>query len=405
MGKKYSINAFYSNFFTDKLIAYVCLRITYYFNCTADTTAKAMGVTSDSTVDKFRHPHIYFDKEHQIEQVIPRIYFDAIPRKFIWPLLRRLLNKDQISTLAEFRFFRSIRKDAIVYLWPEASLNLYKKIKSRGCLIVSERINTLRSNSKEILDREYASLHLPICHGISETSAQEEIECMMLSDYIFSPSPAVKDSLISVGVTEDKIIETSYGLKDDEIIQPAVKNPDKEKTVIFVGSICVRKGIHLLLDAWQKADVKAKLKLVGRIEPEITELVKGYLTRNPNIEHRDFVDDLKPIYQDADLFILPSLEEGSPLVTYLALGASLPVIASPMGGGGIIEDGKEGIIIDPHNQEDLVRSIRSLISDDFLRHKMAEASGKKAKEYTWDRVSKKRLEMLLQRISQKDTSA
>jgi len=157
-----------------------------------------------------------------------------------------------------------------------------------------------------------------------------------------------------------------------------------------------------LLDAWQKANVKAKLKIIGKIEPPIADLVKGYLKQNQNIEHVNFVDDLKPVYRDADIFILPSLEEGSPLVTYLALGASLPVIVSPMGGGGIIEDGKEGIIIDPHNQEELISSIRDLISDDSLRHTMAKASGKKAIEYTWDRVSKKRIEMLIQRISKRE---
>ena len=353
-------------------------------------------------MSKFKKPQIYFDKENQVEQVIPGIYFDAIPRKLIWPILKRLLNENQIRKIAELRFLSSIKRNDIVYLWPEASLNLYKKIKSRGCIIVTERINTLRRNSKDILDREYKSLNLPVRHGISEISAEEEIECMSLSDYIFSPSPAVKESLVSAGVRVDKIIDTSYGLKDDEIIQPAEKYTDQEKTVIFVGSIGVRKGIHLLLEAWQKAGVKAKLKIVGKIEPQIAELVKGYLTRNPNIEHVDFVDDLKPVYKDADLFILPSLEEGSPLVTYLALGASLPVIVSSMGGGGVLEDGKEGIIIDPHNQEAFIKSIRNLISNDSLRHKMAKTSGKKAIEYTWDRVSKKRIEMLMQRISKKD---
>jgi glycosyltransferase involved in cell wall biosynthesis len=399
MKTKYSINAFYSNFFSDRLIAYVCLRILYYFNCNTSTFAKVMGISSDITIDKFRQPQIYLEKETNFEHSIPGIYHDAIPRTLIWPLLKRLLTENQLRKIAEFRFFTSIKRDDIAYLWPEASLDLYKKLKSRGCIIVSERINTLRRNSKDILDREYKSLGLPVSHGISENSAEEEIECMALSDYIFSPSPAVKESLVSAGIRADKILDTTYGLKEDEIIQPAKKRPGQNITVIFVGSIGVRKGIHLLLEAWQKADVKATLKIVGKIEPQIADLVRGYLERNANIEHVDFVNDLKPLYQNADLFILPSLEEGSPLVTYLALGASLPVIVSPMGGGGVIEDGKEGVIIDPHNQDALIKSIRDLISDGSLRHKMAEASGKKAIEYTWDRVSKKRIEMLIHRIT------
>ncbi|HRT77555.1 MAG TPA: glycosyltransferase, partial [Spirochaetota bacterium] len=319
MKNKYSINAFYSNFFSDRLIAYVCLRILYYFHCNTSTHARVMGICSDNTIDVFRKPQIYFGKESQIEHNIPRIYYDAIPRTLIWPILKRMFNENQIRKIAEFRFLSSIKRNDIVYLWPEASLNLYKKVKSRGRIIISERINTLRCNSKDILDREYKSLNLPVRHGISEASAEEEIECMHMSDYIFSPSPAVKESLISAGVSIEKILDTSYGLKDDEIILPADKHTDKVLTFIFVGSIGVRKGIHLLLDAWQKANVKAKLKIIGKIEPPIADLVKGYLKQNQNIEHVNFVDDLKPVYRDADIFILPSLEEGSPLVTYLAL--------------------------------------------------------------------------------------
>lgn len=400
----YSINAFFPNFFDDKLIAYVCLRIIYYFNCNLNTFAKVMGISSDSTIDKFRKDDIYVEKDSLIEQIVPRIYFDAIPRSFFWPLFKRLFNENQIIKIAENRFLKSVKKYEIVYLWPGASLSLYKKLKSLGCLIVTERINTLRSNSKEILDREYKSLQLPAYHGISENSVVEEIESLVFSDYIFSPSPAVKNSLISIGINENKILDTSYGLKEDEIIRHVAGDPSREKIAIFVGTICVRKGIHLLLDAWQKAEVKAKLKIVGKIDPPVEDLVKGYLARNTNIEHIDYVNDLKPIYKNADLFILPSLEEGSPLVTYLALGASLPVIVSPMGAGGVIEDGIEGHIIDPHNQEEFIKSIRNLIADDALRYRMAEASGKKAIEYTWDRVSKKRIEMLIQRISSKEST-
>lgn len=94
---------------------------------------------------------------------------------------------------------------------------------------------------------------------------------------------------------------------------------NKQPTFIFVGTISVRKGIHLLLKYWAKTNLNATLKLVGTIEDALKPMVSSHLS-DPRIEHIPFTSDLPSIDKAADVFILPSLEEGSPLVTYLALG-------------------------------------------------------------------------------------
>src|SRR6185436_5633501 len=93
-------------------------------------------------------------------------------------------------------------------------------------------------------------------------------------------------------------------------------------TALFVGRSCVRKGVDLLAAAWAKADVKGRLCLVGQMDPEVAEICAEPF-RRADIIRRPFVDDIAAVYRSADLFVFPSLEEGSPLVLYEAMASGL----------------------------------------------------------------------------------
>lgn len=404
MRKAVRIKAYYPNYFGDDLIAYVSLRIVKYFN-DERVRADVMGICSEKSVRDFKRWKPRNTAREDGKQVWRRIYRDAIPPGIIWAIARRLFDNAQINAIAEYRFFRTLRKGDIVYLWPGVSLNFYRKLHTSGFMIVSERINTLLSTSKRILDDEYSKLGIHPSHGLTSQAMHEELSCMRIADYIFSPSPSVTTSILEAGIPQTKVFSTSYGLESHEIF-PARPSPGFERpiTAIFVGTICVRKGIHLLLEAWIKADVEARLLIVGRISPEAESILDAALKTRSDIERIDFVDDLKPIYRNADFLILPSLEEGSPLVTYLALGASLPLVVSAMGAGGIVEHMREGFVIDPHDTEALAAAIRTMVHDKDLRTRMAASSGSRAAQYTWDRVAIARRDLLFSRLSSRNSA-
>ena len=161
---------------------------------------------------------------------------------------------------------------------------------------------------------------------------QQEDEEMSLADFIFCPSPEVKKSFLEIGVPEDKLISTSYGWcpKRFPNISPK-KQPSDTVTVVFVGSVCVRKGAHLLLQAWEKAGIKGRLMLCGRIEPAIAEICSDILGRS-DVIHIDYTTNVGAVYGEADIFAFPSLEEGSPLVTYEAMAHGLPVLTEERDG-------------------------------------------------------------------------
>lgn len=308
----------------------------------------------------------------------------------------RLISADTWKKYTEWRYQHSFKDTEIAYLWPSTSLETYKIVKSAGHTLVTENINTHQATSKQILDAEYQRLGLTPSHGIDKKSIRDESDKLELVDFVFSPSGEVSKSLLNAGVPGERIIRSSYGLKSTDILLPEhvdMRARKREITALFVGRIGIRKGVHLLLEYWAKAGVNGKLKLVGNIEQDARHLIEPYLKRH-DIEHVPLTWNLKSLYEEADVFLFPSLEEGSPLVTYLALGAGLPSIVSPMGGGGVINEGCEGLVIDPHDSDRWIDSIRKIFSDAELRMQLSRNAFNSAGEYLWSNVGRRRRELL-----------
>jgi glycosyltransferase involved in cell wall biosynthesis len=327
-------------------------------------------------------------------------YKNVIPH-WAKSIVYKALPYNNILNIAETSFCKTLKQNDIAYLWPGISLTTYQDLKDRGCKIIYEGVNTHEVHSKAILDKAYTQLNLPLTHGVTAEKVVVEAAKLELADYVYSCSPIMTESMLSNGIPKQKILQTSYGLSSKAIINGVYSEKrinNKPPIFIFVGSICVRKGVHLLLDYWVKAKLNAKLQLVGTIEPAIKVLVERYIGLD-NIEHIPYTNDLASVYKNADVFVLPSLEEGSPLVTYIAFGAGLPLLVSPMGGGGVVTNGVEGIVLDPYDADAWVEHLQRLTEDVQLREELAIKSKLKAPYYLWDEVAKRRLSLLTEAIS------
>ena len=376
-----NIAAFYPNYFHITGIAYTALSVIEAMQ-TDNTKVSLMGITSGADLSKSFYRNVF------------PVWSKSIAYSF--------LTGPQLHKISEFRFSRLLNDSDIAYLWPAASLNLYQNLQKRKHKIIMESVNTHQATSKPILDKEYARLGLQPMHGISLQDGVIESEKLALADFVFSCSPAVTNSLLTANTPQSKILESSYGLRESDILAPdemTLRSDNNEITAIFVGSIGVRKGPHLILDYWCKSNIKGKLKLVGDIHPEVRHLIEPYLKR-ADIEHIPYIKDLKSVYKTADVFVLPSLEEGSPLVTYLALGAGLPCIVSPMGGGGVIEHGKEGFVINPHDEPSWIEALKKVSEDVSLRKSLAKNAYVKASDYLWSAVGRKRTQLFLSRLNE-----
>ena len=371
------VASFFPVFFSNSGIGYCALSIIEAM----ESDALKGSIMATASAKNFSHP----------------FYQDAIPSQ-LNPIIYRLFTERFLNRVAEWRFLQYLETHEFVHFWSsDVPLSFYQKVHARGHRIIMEAVNTTQVYRKEILDAEYSRLGLPTTHGATAETIEIENAKFSLADFVYSCSPEVRKSLAVANVPEEKLLHTSYGLRESDVLSLADidnRKQHQEFTAIFVGSIGIRKGVHLLLDYWSRSGIKGKLKLVGNIDAEVQPILEPYLNRG-DIEHIPFVNDLRDIYKEADVFMLPTLEEGSPLVTYLALGAGLPCIVSPMGSGGLIEEGKDGFVLDPHDADGWIQALQQMSEDATLRESLSQHAYKKAPTYLWSEVGRKRAEALL----------
>jgi glycosyltransferase involved in cell wall biosynthesis len=298
------------------------------------------------------------------------------------------LVREVATRRSEAGFLAGLRPDEVAYLWPEASLKVHEIVAGRGNPILLEGINTRMASAKAILDAEYDRLGLAPAHGITEARIAEEEEKLALATAIFAPSRGVEAALAGAPLPPERVLASSYGVALGPPAPERVGPPDRPLRVLFVGTACVRKGVHHLLDAWAAGGGFGELVLAGAIEPAIRAIRAAELAR-PDVTALGFVRDVAALYREADVFVLTSLEEGDPLVTYEAAAQGLPLVVSPMGAGRIAEAGAGALMVDPHEPEAIVAALRAL-GDPEWRRALGRDARRAAEDYDWIAVGRRR---------------
>lgn len=312
-------------------------------------------------------------------------------------LLWKLGQGRMASRLSESLFLRHASKNTLAYVWPQTSRRFTRLLARNNIPYVLERINCHTSTAKRILDAEYQRLGLGGYTSITEDLIQQERDDLRDAKLVFSPSSVVRESLISEGVPPNKIIDSSYGWCPSRLAIPDRGAPDANKpfVALFVGLVCIRKGAHLLMDAWTRARLpdNARLLLVGNMTSEIETICSDALAR-PDIVHIPYTHDISKIYSEASVFAFPTLEEGSPLVSYEAASQSLPLFTSPMGGGSIFTSGTGARIMPAHETEQWISALKWACShrDDLCQ--LGQEAKKNALNYTWEKVGQQRFQAL-----------
>lgn len=158
-----------------------------------------------------------------------------------------------------------------------------------------------------------------------------------------------------------------------------------EHLVLFVGRIVWHKGIEYLMEA-SKYVPSARFFFVGS-----GENLEKYKARAEALGVQDRViftgrlswKDLPKYYAACDVFVLPSISrlEAFGIVTLEAMSTGKAVVVADIPGvREVIEDGKEGLVFDVMDAEDLGKKISTLIEDEELRKRMGKEGRKKVEE-------------------------
>ena len=123
------------------------------------------------------------------------------------------------------------------------------------------------------------------------------------------------------------------------------------------------------------------MHLVGplQVSPEAISQLRQALTVFGEVPRSRIAEE----YENADVFVLPSISEGSATVCYEALAMGLPVITTP-NAGSVIRDGLDGFIVPIRDPRALADRIATLAGDRDLLDEMSHNARLSAQNYTWD---------------------
>ncbi len=171
--------------------------------------------------------------------------------------------------------------------------------------------------------------------------------------------------------------------------------------ILFVGRLVNQKGISYLINACNlinKQGIQFKLNIVGEGEEEkkLKLLVKSLnLDKKIIFNKKERYDKIANYYNTADLFVLPSIWEGFPIVILEAWASQLPVISTNIGGIKEIGLNKQNmLLVPPKSSIKLSQAIKKIYFDDKLRKSLSSEGNRIVKNYySWESVNNKILDI------------
>lgn len=274
----------------------------------------------------------------------------------------------------------------IVHLWNSQATRTARAAKRRGQKLIVERASThIVTQTRRLVDA-YAALGLDYHPTYAET-IDRCLEEYDLADLVLTPSENSYRSFVDEGFDMTRVVRCPFGI---DLEKTAVRECAPEKFIaLFVGQVGVRKGVFTLLAAWDKAQLDGELWLVGGEEEAVRDRFAPWRDR-ADITFMGFRRDVPDLMRRASVFVFPSIEEGSALVTYEAMACGLPLIVSAEA-GSVATNGREALLVKAHDVDGLAAALVKLKEDADLAVRLGRASRECVEQFPWtaygDRVA------------------
>ena len=250
-------------------------------------------------------------------------------------------------------------------------------------------------------------------HGITEMEEQygkwgiKSRINMLFSDWVLKciltiivSTQAVKNLLAEKTNSEIHIIPNGINFNEIQSIKSTNNTEAKHLSILFVGRLDRIKGVEVLLRAIPiiKRNIpNFFVYIIGRgpQETELMHLAKE-LKNEEKVKFLGFIpeEEKYQYYKISDIVVIPSRWDVLPIVLLEAMAFGKPVVASNVGGiPYVLEDGKMGLLFECGNINDLVEKLIILLQNSELREKMGESGRERAKDFSWDAIAKRMVEI------------
>lgn len=322
-----------------------------------------------------------------------------------WGKLRisyKALGSMRAFALHDYIVSRRIEKLAgqidIIHVWPLGALQTLKTAARLGIPTVLERCNAHTRFAYEVVQRECERLGVTLPpgheHAYKADVLRKEEEEYRLADHILCPSDFVARTFIEKGFAREKLLLYQYGF-DEKKCYPETKLRDKKSglTMLFAGGCAPRKGLHYALEAWLRspAHQDGTFLIVGDFVPGYAEKLSSMLT-HPSVRLLGYREDLPDVMRQSDILVLPSIEEGSALVTWDSRGCGCVLLVSDATGAPC-KHMENALVHRAGDVDTLARHITLLHEDRELLEKLRANSLSTTNEMTWGKAGVKLLQV------------
>lgn len=282
----------------------------------------------------------------------------------------------------------------LVHTWPLGAVKTLRAAKRLGIPTVLERPNAHTRFAYEEVAQECKHLGLEMPpgheHAFNADYLRLEEEEYRLADRLLCPSDFVARTFLDKGFPKEKLARHQYGF-DDKVFYPGQQNANSDRglTMLFAGGCAPRKGLHYALEAWLQSSAhrSGTFLVAGQFIPGYAEKLSGMLSQ-PSVKVLGYRTDIPELMRQSDLFVLPSIEEGSALVTSEARGSGCVLLVSEAS-GAICRHSENALVHRVRNAVELAEHITLLDSDRARLRRLREASVSTAHEATWGAAGKR----------------
>ena len=195
-------------------------------------------------------------------------------------------------------------------------------------------------------------------------------------------------------VDASRISRVTPGAADVFAAAASHRTYDTGRRLLFAGTWIARKGTHVLADAFarlcaQGLDLQLDVLGAGVATDRVRAAFPPHLRSRVRtmLAHGD--REIAAAMAAADIFVLPSLFEGTPLTLIEAMWSGLPIVTSATAGmRDVIGDEVEGLLVPPGDASALARALSRLVHAPALRRQLGTtAHATAARSYTWRRTA------------------
>lgn len=289
---------------------------------------------------------------------------------------------------------RGLGQANAVYVFNSAGLEVLQFASSRGLRTAVEQTNAPRNVVWGYIEQEREAWPGWDSDSDRDTLAEEftarERQEWQSADKILCGSEFVAQGIEAAGGPVESCRIVPYGVDVAPVSAPRQGNGNLR--VLFCGAVGLRKGIPYLLDAAKQLSAdRFHFRLVGPVG--LTARARAEVSGQAELLGAVPRPEMAAHYQWADVFVLPTLCEGSATVCYEALAAGLPVITTP-NAGSVVRDGVDGFIVPIRDAPAIAEKLDLLLSQPELHAEMSRNALQWASQFTLEKYRERLLAAL-----------